>query len=134
MDDRARILIVDDEPHLRFAVGLALRAAGYDVSEAEDGPAGLALTVGGAAAGNPFDVVLMDLDIPKMSGLEVIDRIREKGIGSRIFVVTGFAERSVVDALHGRDGVDVLFKPFDPRHLVERIRTLLARDGREAHS
>lgn len=127
MEDQARILIVDDEPHFRFAVGIALRTAGCDVSEAEDGLTGLSLVVEADRAGKAFDLLLVDLDIPKMSGLEVIDHIRAGGISVPVFVVTGFAERAVVDALRTRDNVDVLFKPFDPRHLMERIGELVGR-------
>jgi two-component system alkaline phosphatase synthesis response regulator PhoP len=117
------ILVVDDEPKI---VGLCrdyLSAAGFEVITAEDGLKGLAL----ARRENP-DLVVLDLMLPGMDGLDVCRELRKES-NVPIIMLTARVEES--DKLVGLElgADDYLTKPFSPRELVARVRTVLRRAG-----
>jgi two-component system response regulator MprA len=118
----ARLLVVDDEPQLRNAVSRALRMEGYTVGIATDGPAGLAFM----AAERP-DLVVLDVMLPRMDGLEVCRRIRRGGDTTPVLMLT--ALDSVGDRVAGLDAGadDYLVKPFALEELFARVRALLRR-------
>ncbi|MFZ0008506.1 MAG: response regulator transcription factor [Steroidobacteraceae bacterium] len=120
-----KILVADDDADLRELIAFGLAQAGYLVIKAADGPAALERF----AAESP-DLVVLDINMPGMSGFQVCDAIRR---GSRVPVlmltVRG-EEEDLVRALDlGAD--DYLTKPFSPRTLLARIRALLRRSGME---
>jgi DNA-binding response OmpR family regulator len=116
-----RVLIVDDESNLRHTVGYSLRREGYDVLEAADGEAALA-----AAGERPMDLVVLDLMLPGIDGLEVCRRLRECG-SVPILMLTARAEEidRVVGLELGAD--DYLAKPFSMRELLARVKAILRR-------
>lgn len=118
----ARLLVVDDEPQLRDAVSRALRMEGYTVEIATDGPAGLAVL----AAERP-DLVVLDVMLPRMDGLEVCRRMRRGGDTTPVLMLT--ALDSVGDRVAGLDAGadDYLVKPFALEELFARVRALLRR-------
>jgi two-component system response regulator MprA len=128
-----RLLIVDDEPQLRNAVSRALRMEGYAVGIAIDGSAGLAVM----AAERP-DLVVLDVMMPRMDGLEVCRRLRRGGDSTPVLMLT--ALDSVGDRVAGLDAGadDYLVKPFALEELFARVRALLRRtalgDGEPAPS
>lgn len=113
---------MEDEGSLRAAMQACLLADGYAVLEAGDGEEGLRL----ALAERPALLVL-DLALPSMNGLEVCGELRRQGFDAPILMVTG--RRSVEDRVHGLDAGadDYLPKPFDTRELLARVRALLRR-------
>jgi two-component system, OmpR family, response regulator RegX3 len=116
-----RILVVDDEPAIRDAVGYALRTEGFDVDLVGDGEEGLE-----AALGAPYDVVVLDLMLPRMSGTEVCRRVRAESPVPIIMLTARGAELDRVLGLEvGAD--DYVTKPFSMAELVGRIRALLRR-------
>jgi DNA-binding response OmpR family regulator len=120
-----KVLVADDDADLRELIAFGLAQAGYLVIKAADGPAALEHF----AAESP-DLVVLDINMPGMSGFQVCDAIRR---GSRVPVlmltVRG-EEEDLVRALDlGAD--DYLTKPFSPRTLLARIRALLRRSGME---
>jgi two-component system response regulator RegX3 len=116
-----RILVVDDEPAIRDAVGYALRTEGFDVDLVGDGEEGLE-----AALGAPYDVVVLDLMLPRMSGTEVCRRVRAESAVPIIMLTARGAELDRVLGLEvGAD--DYVTKPFSMAELVGRIRALLRR-------
>ena len=117
-----RVLVVDDEPGVREAVGRALRLDGYEVELAEDGR--LALDV--IAAGAP-DAVVLDLSMPGVDGLEVCRRMRAADDRTPILMLT--ARDEIDDRVAGLDAGadDYLIKPFALRELLARLRALLRR-------
>ena len=118
-----RILIVDDEPQIRRALFLNLRARGYDVIEAATGEAGVQL----AASEHP-DLVLLDLGLPAMSGLDVISALRGWTQVPIIVLTVREDERAKVSALDaGAD--DYVTKPFGMDELLARLRAALRRSG-----
>ena len=117
-----RILVVDDEPQIRRALSLNLGARGYEVFEATTGEA--ALTV--IAAEHP-DIVLLDLGLPGMDGIMVLEAVRGWTTMPIIVLTVRDDERSKVEALEsGAD--DYVTKPFGMAELVARIRAVLRRN------
>ena len=117
-----RILVVEDYAPIRVAVVRALREEGYSVDEAVDGAAAL-----GSASSGEYDLVLLDLMLPSMTGLEVLRRLRRDGVKSHVIVIT--AQDAVDDRVHGLDlgADDYLIKPFAMAELLARARALLRR-------
>jgi len=119
-----RILIVDDEPAIRFSLSELLSDAGHTVRTAEHAPAALAALDGEAA-----DLVLSDLRMPAMSGLELLDEVRARFPDTLVVLMTAHGdERVAVQALK-LGALDYLPKPFDNdevRAITDRARELLA--------
>lgn len=114
----ARVLLVDDEDSFRFAAGVVLRRAGYRVEDAADGKAALEKIVSARGAGDPFDLVVTDIRMPVMSGIEMIDALRERGDKTAVCAITCFGDRALVAELAGKGCAEYLEKPFDPAELV----------------
>jgi two-component system, OmpR family, alkaline phosphatase synthesis response regulator PhoP len=120
---RKAILVVDDDENLRRLVAAYLESEGYEVKQAADGPAALQ-----SAEKGQFDLVVLDLMLPGLSGLDVARRIRALG-PVPILMLT--ARASEDDVLQGFDAGadDYLVKPFSPKVLVARVRAILRRSG-----
>src|SRR5437660_3082796 len=120
----ARVLVVDDEPAVRRALERALRLDNYDVELAADGEEAL-----DALAKRPADVVILDVLMPRLDGLEVARRLRQSGDRTPILMLT--ARDGVDDRVTGLDvgADDYLVKPFALRELQARLRALLRRSG-----
>jgi two-component system response regulator BaeR len=119
-----RILIVEDERKTAEALELYLRAEGYEVRIVGDGKAGLEEALGGA-----YDLVLLDLMLPGMYGMDVCKRLREES-GVPVIMLT--ARTLEDDQVRGLDAGadDYITKPFSPRQVMARVRSVLRRRGR----
>jgi len=115
-----KILLVEDEEKLARMVELELRYEGYEVSKAFDGRSGLEQALTGA-----FDLMLLDIMLPQLSGMEVLRRLRREGSPLPVIMLT--ARDSVVDKVAGLDSGadDYITKPFAIEELLARIRTAL---------
>ncbi|WP_285113855.1 MtrAB system response regulator MtrA [Leifsonia sp. fls2-241-R2A-40a] len=115
----SRILVVDDDTALAEMIGIVLRTEGYDPVFCEDG----ALAVDTFRSSKP-DLVLLDLMLPGMDGIEVCGRIRSES-GTPIIMLT--AKSDTADVVKGLESGadDYMVKPFNPKELVARIRTRL---------
>ncbi|MFC5358880.1 response regulator [Azospirillum himalayense] len=115
-----RVLVVDDEPPIRRFLRTTLSAQGYDIAEAEDGAGALE-----AVRRRPPDLLVLDLGLPGIGGLEVIRRLRADGVAAPIIVLSSRAdEAGKVEALDlGAD--DYVTKPFGMDELLARIRAAL---------
>ena len=117
------ILIVDDDPHIRQLLAFALTKAGLEAREAEDGEAALA-----AVAANPPDLVILDINMPRLNGLEVCRRLRAQGDLPILFLSSRDDEIDRVLGIElGAD--DYVVKPFSPREVVARVQAILRRTG-----
>jgi len=117
-----RVLLVEDERGLVLTLTDRLRAEGYDVASATDGPSGLALALEGS-----FDVILLDVMLPGSSGFEVCRTLRQRAVTTPIIMLT--ARGQVLDKVRGlKIGADdYLTKPFDVLELLARIEVQLRR-------
>lgn len=112
----ATILLVEDEPMVRELFARALRGRGYIVLEAADGAEALTL-----AAEHAFHLLLTDVVMPRLGGVELVQQLRSVGKAARVIFMTGYAETELVyDSL-----TIVLQKPFVPTTLAEAVRRLL---------
>ena len=118
----SRILLIEDEPGLVVTVSDLLASEGYAVESASDGESGLAR----AAAGG-FDLIVLDVMLPKKMGFDVCRELRQRGVDTAILMLT--ARTRVADRVAGlRLGADdYLVKPFDPAELLARVDALLRR-------
>ncbi|HYN68163.1 MAG TPA: response regulator transcription factor [Ornithinibacter sp.] len=122
-----RVLVVDDEPEIRGVLRAYLEHDGFLVAEAGTGAEALRRTL--ATDGTAPDLVLLDIGLPDLDGLEVLRTIRRS---SDVYVVLVTARADEVDTLVGlRTGADdYVTKPFSPREVVARVGTVLRRSAR----
>ncbi len=115
-----KILVVDDEESLRLTMKLKLKAAGFDVDVAEDGEAALE-----KLKGQKFDAVLLDINMPRMSGIEALGIIRQQFPQTEAIMLTGFADFSTAIECLKNGARDYLVKPIDTTELITRLKSLL---------
>jgi two-component system alkaline phosphatase synthesis response regulator PhoP len=117
-----RVLLVEDEPGLVLTLTDRLRAEGYEVGAAGDGPSGL-----GRATSEGWDVILLDVMLPGKSGFDVCRDLRQKGVTTPVIMLT--ARGQIVDKVLGLKlgADDYLTKPFDMLELLARIEVQVRR-------
>lgn len=121
---KKRILLIEDEPGLVLTLSDRLRSEGYEVESAGDGGEGMEL-----ASSRPFDLIILDLMLPDMSGFDVCRDMRQQKLQTPILMLTARAqvEDKVVGLKLGAD--DYLTKPFETIELMARIEALLRRSA-----
>lgn len=118
-----RVLIVEDERRLAENVARSLReSAGYAVDLAFDGEEGLFMS-----GTNPYDLIILDLMLPKMDGQTVLHKIRLSGSGVPVLVLTARDEKESVVKLLNAGADDYIAKPFDLGELMARVKALIRR-------
>ncbi|PIG94571.1 response regulator [Gloeocapsopsis sp. IPPAS B-1203] len=119
-----KILLVEDDPSLSQALATTLTAHRYTVDTALDGQIALELAVQGE-----YDIILLDIMLPKLDGLSVCQRLRQQGCQTPILILTAKdANEDIIAGLNaGAD--DYLIKPCDSAHFLARVRALLRRQG-----
>ena len=120
MSKNPEILVVDDEPDVRDALKTFLRNHGYRVMVAQSGEEAVKLL-----AENNFDLIMLDVVLPGMSGLDVMDYVSDNNLSTLIIVMTGFASTdSAVESFRKR-AYDYLIKPFNFPDLMIRVKNAL---------
>ncbi len=120
-NDDIKVLIIEDDPELLMVLSMYLKKYGMQTECADDPYIGLSLLTQ-----QDFDLVILDLTLPGIDGLDVIPKIREK---SNIPIIISSARNDLTDKVIGleRGADDYMPKPYDPRELVTRIKTILRR-------
>ena len=118
----ARILVVDDEPDVRWVAAECLRGVGHDVTEASAG--GIALTI--LQRGEPFDLIVIDLAMPGLSGAETVRLARRTHPDLKALFCSGYADVSKFEA--GTGGDALLRKPFGPDTLINSVQRALQKE------
>jgi DNA-binding response OmpR family regulator len=121
----SRILVADDEPHIREVVRAYLEREGYEVLEAEDGETALEHGRNGG-----LDLLVLDVMLPGRSGFDVLRALRSEGSSVGVLMLT--ARDDVIDRVAGLElgADDYVTKPFEPREVVARVGAILRRFGR----
>ena len=121
------VLLVDDEKDLVNALSAILKQHHYSVDSAYNGEDGLEFALSGI-----YDVIILDVMMPKMDGFEVLKRIRTKKIAAPVLMLTAKSDVSdKIDALNG-GADDYITKPFDTQELLARVKALLRRGSKLA--
>lgn len=122
------ILIVDDDPEIRQVLRIGLTQAGFETQEAGDGAEGLAKATSGR-----FDLVILDIGLPRMDGLEVCRVLRQTHATPILFLT---ARDDEIDRVLGFElgGDDYVTKPFSPRELAARVKAIVKRTGAQTQS
>src|ERR1700690_3550948 len=121
MAEKSRILVVDDEDALRSVLSNELVGAGYDVSTAADGDEAMS-----TVQNKKFDLVLLDIKMPRVDGFEVLKFIRKSFPAIKVIMLTGFADlkNAIESKKHGAQ--DFVSKPYDLIDLLTTIERVLS--------
>ena len=120
----AQILVVDDEATIRHVLRVTLETEGYDVVEADNGLAAIA-----CVAKHKPDLVIMDIIMPIMEGIEAIFEIRQRYPDVRIVAISGGGQIHAKDILDSTEGLDIMGtmeKPFKPKEILKMVAEVLA--------
>ncbi len=115
-----RILVVDDEQIIRESLGFVLKKEGYQVEEAPNGREALA-----KQEARPFDVVVTDIEMPEMRGMELLEHITKRTPQTFVIMITAFASIETAVAALRKGAYDYVLKPIDFDDILHRIRKLL---------
>jgi len=116
------LLLIEDDPNLVVSLSLALNKAGFKVESAKDGLTGLDL-----ARSNQYELILLDCNLPRLSGFEIVKRLREDKNFTPIIILTVLGELNDKIELFNLGVDDYLTKPFAFSELIARIKALLRR-------
>jgi DNA-binding response OmpR family regulator len=122
---RPAILIVDDEPNVRLTYRAALETEGLEVREAPDGVTALR-----ELSERPFDLAILDMRMPEVSGLELLERMRQQGIQTPVVIVTAYGDIPHAVQAMKLGAIDFLEKPLTPEALRSMVAEVLRRHQR----
>jgi len=114
------VLVVDDEPLIRWSLAETLAGSGYEILEAGDAKTALQAVTG---ALRPIDVVLLDFRLPDSDDLSLLARLRSLLPGSRIIMMTAFGTPEMTEAARQLGAYDIVHKPFEINELASLVQT-----------
>jgi DNA-binding NtrC family response regulator len=118
---RPRILVIDDEEIVRVSCKKCLTPEGYDVDVAANGIEGLAMT-----ENNRYDVILTDLKMPDMDGMEFLTKVKERHPDTKVIMITGYSTVEHAVRAMRMGAYNYIEKPFTPDALVEAVREAMS--------
>jgi CheY-like chemotaxis protein len=124
---RPLILVVDDEEHMLNTVRFILESAKFGVVTARNGEEARELVLDLKAKREPLDLILTDIQMPGITGVEMVDQLRGLGIRAPVLVMTGYGTKGTADELRRKGLGEVLEKPFEEEDLLVRVRLLCER-------
>ncbi|MBD3317248.1 MAG: response regulator [Chitinivibrionales bacterium] len=123
---KKRILIAEDERYMRHTLELILERHGYEVLGVDNGRDALEVLVHNQINNTPVDLLLCDIQMPLLSGEELIAAMQQRKISTPVLVITGFGDKELVIRLMRLGCRDFVDKPFTPRQIEERVNLLLS--------
>jgi DNA-binding response OmpR family regulator len=120
---KERVLVIDDEEHIRRMMRLTLETTGYGVGEAKDGAEGLSLY----GDGSNWDAVVLDQRMPGMDGLETVRRIKSKNSNARVVMATAYASIELAVEAMKLGATDFVRKPMTPKVLRDAVSAALSK-------
>jgi len=134
MDTELHILIAEDEEGLARTMTVVLRSAGYLVTTAANGSLALEALLRALDSPTPVDMLITDIQMPAMTGMELIDEINRRGLEIPVLAVTGFGEKKLVIELMRKGCDEYIDKPFTSLELRARVEALARRRAQVKHA
>ncbi len=128
MADKIHLLIAEDECHTALSLKILLKRAGYCTTFVGDGLSALELLSRPAGEREDIDVLLTDIQMPRMNGIELIKAMKAKGIKTPVLVLTGFGDKETLIELLREGCEDYIDKPFTEKELLERLAHVLEKE------
>ena len=126
----AKILITEDELHTRNTLSLVLESAGYEVITADNGKEALERILKDKKGSELFDLLLLDIEMAALSGLQMLDELKKKGVNLPTIIITGFSDQQTLKRIRGRGCKEILIKPFTPEEVTAAVEKVLGKSGR----
>ncbi len=126
----AKILITEDELHTRNTLSLVLESAGYEVITADNGKEALERILKDKKGSELFDLLLLDIEMAALSGLQMLDELKKKGVNLPTIIITGFSDQQTLKKIRGRGCKEILIKPFSPEEVTAAVEKVLGKSGR----
>ena len=123
--DKKHILVVDDEQNMLLAIQFILEVANYKVTTAQNGQEALNRVLEAKNSGNEIELLILDIQMPCLTGIELIDELNRLDINIPILVITGYGNNRLAIELMRKGCSEYLDKPFDDEELIRRIAMLL---------
>lgn len=121
-----RILIAEDNQDTQRLIALSLKYAGANVEAVANGQQALQKGLDALETGDPYDVILMDIEMPEMSGIEATQKLRSAGYVAPILALTAFATKEESDKCVAAGCNEVIIKPVDREHLIQKLNSYSA--------
>ena len=122
---KEHILVVDDEQNMRNTLAFILETANYHVTTAAEGRSALEEILAAREGDRPVDLLITDMRLPGLTGLQLIDELNYLKIKIPVLVITAYGDRSLLLELERTGCTDYLDKPFDYKELVRRVDSLI---------
>ena len=129
--DKRHILVVDDEENALYAMEFILETADYGVTTAKNGQEALDKILAAKDNGSLFDLLIADIQMPVLTGLELVDELKRLSIDVPILVITGYGSKELSDELMRKGCDGYLDKPFDDEELMKRVATIFEKRSRQ---
>ena len=120
-----RIIVAEDEKHTCRTLLLILGKAGYRVTTIENGKKALQKILDNNATFEKYDLLITDVQMPELSGVELIQELAKRNINIPVLIITGYDDKKEYDYAIGAMCVECIEKPFEPQDLLERVNYVL---------
>lgn len=120
---KKHILVADDEQNILLSIQFILEVAGYEVDTAENGREALDKIL--AAGCNHVDLLITDIQMPRLTGLELIDELKRLGIDIPVIAITGYGNKKMMEELKRKGCNDYLDKPVDDEKLIRHVAIIM---------
>ena len=121
----AKILIVEDEKYTRDTLSFVLENSGYRIIDASDGLEALQIAFDSQKSKDPIDIVILDIELPGLTGFKIIEMLRHHNLSIPILAITGLMDTPTFDNIANKGCIECLMKPFNPETIRERIHNMV---------